>query len=312
MSHSSSYRISVGFLVLTFAACGADPNGRLDSYPPPALADSESRVITSVATSRDYQVTVALPRGYADSDERYPVLYAVDANGQFGTVVETARLVRFEELVPELIIVGVGYPVGRMWNAAPPRLVDLTPTSDPEWVEQWSIDYPQFPAPEGSGGAPGFLRFLLEELIPLIDSEYRAKPNDRALYGHSAGGLFSFYALLQGDGAFHRFIIASPSLWWDDGVSFDMESRYHEAHTSLPARVFLSVGVLEETDSDEEWAFMVSNFERLVRVLEEREYAGLDYEAHFFENETHNSVIAPGISRGLRSIYRDWQGSGSQ
>ena len=130
MWHSSWFRGSVGFFVFSFTACGGNSDGRVDTVPPPALADSDSRVITSVLTARDYQVTVALPRGYNDSDDLYPVLYAVDANGQLGIVVETARLMRFDELLPELIIIGIGYPVGRMWDAQSPRLMDLTPTSD--------------------------------------------------------------------------------------------------------------------------------------------------------------------------------------
>ena len=281
--------------------------------PAPFAADVETSIMTSEISRRDFQVSVALPLGYSDSMDAYPVLYAVDANGQFGTVVETARVLRFEELVPELIIVGIGYPTGgRQIHAEPHRFYDLTPTENQDIVEARIRDFPDFPHPEGSGGGPDFLRFLLEELIPLIESEYRAKPSDRALYGHSLGGLFGLYALLEGRGTFNRLIIASPSLWWDDRISFEMESKYHEGHASLPARLFLSAGVLEQTDSDEEWAFMVSNLERLIRVLEDRNYAGLDYEAIFFENETHTSVLAPSVSRGLRSIYRDWKDSGSQ
>ena len=296
------FRACLGFLALGAVACEAAPGARSDIAPLPALADSESRVITSMATGRDYQVTVALPKGYAESTRRYPVLYAMDANGQLGTVVEAARLMRFDELVPELIIVGVGYPVGRMWNAQSPRAVDLTPTSDPEWVEQRPLDYPQFPAPEGSGGAPGFLRFLLEELIPLVEAEYRANPTDRALYGHSFGGLFALYSLLNGQGTFQKFIVGSPSLWWDDRVTFALESTFHESHDSLPGRVFLAIGLLEESDSYP----MVSDLEDFLAVLEERDYSGLEFESMFFPDETHNSVIAPTISRGLRSVYRGW------
>jgi predicted alpha/beta superfamily hydrolase len=299
-------------VTLLLFGCEPSLDSPVERAPAPALADSESRVVTSAVTGREYQVTVALPRGYEDSGERYPVLYAVDANGQFGTVVEAARLMRFEEAVPEMIVVGVGYPVGRMWNAQGPRAVDLTPTSDPGWVRERPLDYPQFPAPEGSGGAPGFLRFLLEELIPLVDSEYRADPTDRGLYGHSFGGLFGTYALLSSGGAFHRFIIASPSLWWDDQVLFDLEEDYHDNHDALPARVFFSVGLLEEPEGNEEGAAfrMVSNLRDFISVLERRHYLDLEIEGMFYADETHNSVIAPSVTRGLRWIYRGWSNDG--
>jgi predicted alpha/beta superfamily hydrolase len=300
-----SRRSLIAFVLLPLAACDGDLDAPADLAPAPALADSESRVVTSAVTGRDYQVTVALPRGYTDSDVRYPVLYAVDANGQFGTVVEAARLLRFEADVPELIIVGVGYPVGRMWNAQAPRAVDLTPTSDPAWVRESAIPELDFPQAEGSGGAPGFLRFFLEELIPMVESEYRADPTNRALYGHSFGGLFGAYSLLNSDGVFHRFIIASPSLWWHDRVTFDLESTYRATHDDLPARVFFSVGLLEDESR------MVSSLRDFVSVIDRRNYEGLDVEVMFFPDENHNSVIGPAVTRGLRSIYRGWSGGGA-
>ncbi len=287
---------------ILFTACQGEYEEKSQSHPPPALADSESRVVRSVTTDREYQITVALPKNYRTSDGLFPVLYMVDANGQFGTVAEAARQLRFDEAVPEMIVVGIGYPVGRMWSAQPLRQTDLTPTADPEWVTQRGIEYPQFPAPKGSGGGEGFLRFVADELIPMIESEYRADPRDRALYGHSLGGLFGVYALLHSEGTFHKHIIASPSLWWDEKVTFDHEAAYSEDHNSLPARAFFSVGMLEAGEKFK----MVSNLREFVSILEQRNYDGLEMQANFYLDETHNPVIPRSIVRGLMWIYQDW------
>ena len=293
--------------VLLFLLLARAPLVSAQEVPPPALADTETRVMKSSVTGRTYQVTVALPRGYGESGETYPVLYAVDANGQFGSVVEAARTMRFEDLIPELIIVGIGYPVGRPWNASSPRAVDLTPTQDRPWEEHERVAYPQFPAPEGSGGAPGFFRFLTEELIPTIEAEYRTEHDDRALYGHSFGGLFGTYALLHGNGIFRKFIIGSPSYWWDHRVTFELEEAYAATHDALPARVFFSVGMLEEVEGDEELApyKMVSNLRDFEAVLEGRGYRDLEWTSVYFPEETHTSVIPATISRGLRYLYGD-------
>lgn len=293
--------------VLLFLLLAWVPLLSAQEVPPPALADTETRVMRSSVTGRTYQVTVALPRGYGESGTTYPVLYAVDANGQFGSVVEAARAMRFEDLIPELIIVGIGYPVGRPWNASSPRAVDLTPTRDQPWEEYERVTYPQFPAPEGSGGGPGFLRFFTEELIPAIEAEYRTEQDDRALYGHSFGGLFATYALLHGNSIFRKFIIGSPSYWWNHRVTFDMEEAYAATHDALPARVFFSVGMLEEPEGDEELApyRMVSNLRDFEAVLAQRGYRGLEWTSVYFPEETHTSVIPTTISRGLRYIYGD-------
>ncbi len=155
------------------------------------------------------------------------------------------------------------------------------------------------------GGAADFLRFVREELIPLIEAEYRADSSDRALYGHSAGGWFGLYALLEGEGTFQRVIAGSPSLFWDDSYFFRLEESYAQANSSLPARVFLSMGAEEPNGplAGIECLCMTTNFARLVEMLEGRDYESLQWTSHVFRDENHNSVVPPTISRGLRFIY---------
>ena len=276
------------------------PTTEDEQYPSAYLADIESRVITSEIPGRQYQISVALPRGYQESTASYPVLYAVDANGQFGTVVETARLLYFAGAqIPQLVIVGIGYPYGG-WqiDAEPHRIVDFFSTLDQEWIAD---RLPGWPHPEASyemGYANEFLSFIRDELFPMVEVEYRVEPNGRALYGHSGGGWFGLFALFRGQGAFERVIVGSPSLWWDDNLMFEIESSFAETNPSLEARVFLSVG------SEEEGVFpMVSGLEQMAGVLERREYELLDWRDHYFEGENHVSVIPSTISRGLRFIY---------
>jgi len=281
-------------LLLAVLGCSSEKEAATTDVWEPfagALADTQRRNLTSEITGRTYQISVALPENYATSNKTYPVLYVVDANGRFGTVVETAQVLQADSkinTVPELIIVGIGYPVGRFTNVFKLRDVDLTPTEDPRLL------------PDGSGGAPGFLDFIRRELIPLVELEFRANPADRALLGHSLGGLFSLYALLEGEGTFQRIIAASPSIGWDDRVTFKMESAFAENHDSLPANLYLSSGFLED---DEEWGESVSNVKELVAILDARNYSGLQIKTAYFEDETHLSVIPAAISRGLRAIY---------
>jgi len=287
-------------------SCGSEPvDSETQTQHLGALADTESRVMTSSITGRTYQISVALPRGYEEADTPYPVLFAVDANMQFGTVVEAVRSLGWFSEIPELLVVGIGYPVGRGWNAAGPRAVDLTPTDDQALLDELANDHPEWPVLEGSGGAPGFLRFIREELIPVIERDYKAASEGRGLYGHSFGGLFSAYALLKGERTFQRFIVGSPSLWWSNRVIFEYEAGYASAHDSLPARVFLSVGLLEEEVGEESLDpfAMVSNLRDLTDVLDSRAYKDLTLQSHVFEGETHLSVIPATISKELRFIY---------
>tara|TARA_Y100001934_G_scaffold257826_1_gene327384 strand:- start:133 stop:1071 length:939 start_codon:yes stop_codon:yes gene_type:complete len=268
------------------------------------LADTETFLITSKITGRTYQIFIALPHGYEKIEEPFPVIYGVDANGQFGTLVEASRLLPFEGY-PKTIVISVGYPVGHFWDALPPRAIDLTPTFNQKLIDKLASDFPEEPAMEGSGGASGFLRFLEEELFTFIEFKYKASPENRTLYGHSFGGLFGTYALFKGNQAFTRFIIGSPSYWWDEKVSFQFEEEYAKANQNLNAKVFFSTGMLEEKPGDEVMApfNMVSNLRAFLSALKKRGYKGLNYKTVFFPQENHLSVIPPTISRGLRFVF---------
>ena len=225
----------------------------------------------------------------------YPVLYVLDANGQFGTVTEIARgLALFDESILQLVIVGIGYPVGVYWNSIPHRSLDLTPTEDAAWEAETAARYPKA---LGSDGGPNFLRFIRDELVPFIDSEYRTLATDRGLYGFSLGGLFVLHAMLDRPNLFQRYIAGSPLVGWDSGVTFAYEEAFARENTTLSARLFLSVG----TDEPEE--LLVQPFRRLVGVLRRRAYEGLDWTVHFFDGETHDAAVPGTISRGLRAVY---------
>jgi predicted alpha/beta superfamily hydrolase len=72
----------------------------------------------------------------------------------------------------------------------------------------------------GSGGAEDFLRFVREDLIPFMVSEYRADPADRCFMGSSLGGIFGLYSLFRHSDTFQRYIIGSP---WMEGEDLNAQ-----------------------------------------------------------------------------------------
>lgn len=300
--------IALGSMMAVLATGCAKENEDAETGPPAFLGGVTVHTLEASGSGRTYQVSVAVPLGYAESSDRYQVLVGVDANGQFGTLVETARILRIGDQIPPLIVVGIGFPVGGYQTLTRPRrLYELTPTEIEDFVEIMTEDDPSAPPPEGSGGAPGLLQFIVEDALPFVDRNYRSETGHRTLYGHSAGGAFALYALLNAHTSFSRFLIASPSLWWDDRAAFRLEEAYAALSDSLPAKVFFSVG-LDETESVNPptgWGRMVTNLQEYLEVIEARQYTGLVWTAHYFEGENHQSVVGPSISRGLRYLYQD-------
>ena len=279
-----------------------------EQHPPAAsavLTDSKSWTMTSSVSRRAYQISVALPDSYTKEHTAYPVLYAADANAEFGMVVETARLLSFSKEIPDLVIVGIGYPnPGQGFKASnAPRTLDLTPTADPAWVSESSKPNlaQGIPPAEASGGAPEFLSFLRRELVPSIEQTYNVSHADHAWFGHSFGGLFGTWVLFHNEGLFQRFIIGSPSLWWNHRAIFSVEESFAASGNPLPARVFFSVGVLEQRMAPQ--MPMVTDLRAFLGRVEKRGYKGLEFGSHFFDDETHGSVVPATISKGLRFVY---------
>src|SRR6266545_930492 len=95
------------------------------SYPEVTVFRSEARSLVSSIVGQEYRVPVWLPPGYAESERSFPVLYLLDANISFGIAADVLTLLVGRE-IPEIIVVGIGYPSLAEWVKL--RLRDLHPT----------------------------------------------------------------------------------------------------------------------------------------------------------------------------------------
>src|SRR5438046_2813435 len=95
MQNSPCRALPMVFLLLVITACADETpqsSASASAGVPWQIPATESFVLHSVATNRDIQVSVAVPRGYAESSGRYPALYVLDANAWFPVGVEVARV----------------------------------------------------------------------------------------------------------------------------------------------------------------------------------------------------------------------------
>lgn len=276
-------------------------------YPQVTIPNTEVRMLSSSIVSQEFKVFVALPRNYADSEKSYPVLYVLDANGFFGMVTETVRCLQLLQELPEMIIVGIGYPVSDYIQTLGLRGRDYTPSIDDEYLRKWLEGVSEsLVAPlvfNGTGGASYFLQFIREELVPFVHSNYRTNPEDKTIAGDSFGGLFALYTLFHHPNTFNRYIIGSPSIWWDNKITLTYEANYAANNSNLSAKVFMSVGSLEESEDDLNSSAMITNMQILAKTLQDRGYDSLELRTHVFEDETHLSVIPTTMSKGLRAVF---------
>ena len=274
------------------------------------LAGTEVHHLRSEHVGDDFKIFV----GHCGTAGRsgYGVLYLTDANGYFGGAVDLVRSLQLVRHLPCMLVVGIGYPVGDLGETIVRRTRDLTPTVDEAYVRLQAAETP-------TGGAGALLAFLREELMPWVGGRYDVDPGDTTYYGHSLGGLFGTYVLLREPATFRRYVIGSPSLWWDDRAAFRDEARYAEDHDDLAATAYFAIGAEETQDGrirqaanlpDEErarataWYLdMVDDLEQFVDRLRGRGYPSLDLRCDVFADEFHVTVPFLVLSRGLRYVF---------
>jgi len=179
---------------------------------PAAQAENGGRFVEIAAVPSRYiappHVVVWLPPGYDRAKRRYGVVYMHDGQNLFfpgrsgfnkvwAADKSVLRLIAARRIEP-VIIVGIDHP-GKdryrqyfpeaIYEAAPPALRALF---------------------DKSAGGPiagnDYLRFLVEELKPAIDREYRTKSDaaHTAIVGSSMGGLISCHAFIRYPKVFGR------------------------------------------------------------------------------------------------------------
>jgi hypothetical protein len=266
-----------------------------NQFPPVTLPYTEIRTFTSSIVNQEYKILIALPEGDLDPGKLYPVLYVLDPDAIFAFITQIIRLLQILDELPELILVGIGYPVLTYTETLGLRARDYTPTEDVVWLEKF-LRVRSTATGYGTGGAKNFLTFIQEEMMPFIHSNYPADPEDSAIAGSSLSGLFTLYSLFRDPATFNKYIIGSPSIWWDDEALFSFERSHAEEHDDLAAKIFMSMGGLEDEND-------IALMQRMAEDLQSRNYDSLELKTHIFEDETHLSVPAAAISRGLRVIY---------
>lgn len=105
--------------------------------------------------------------------------------------------------------------------------------------------------PEGYGCAPQFKKFLKEELMPYIDSNYRTTGHTLAV-GHSLSASFILDALETED-MFDDYIALSPNLCWDNDLWADRLINFN-FNDGKPRYFFLNMAnECEDTGFGPDW-----------------------------------------------------------
>ena len=230
---------------------------------------------------------VHLPENYKqDTTENYPVLYLLDGESFFHSLVGINRTLGSGrgKYLSSVIIVGI---------LSTDRTRDLTPTASAA-----SRDGKILPgATLQGGGSETFNKFLTVELRGLIDSTYRTN-GQNMLIGHSYAGLFTLHTFLYHTEQFDTYLALDPSLWWDQGkLSEDAAELIREKDFTGKS---LYIGVASQKRNDR----VDIHLDKVKYLLNEvlPKAMNLRFISRSFPEEHHGTVAIPGIYDGMKQL----------
>lgn len=244
------------------------------------------------ASGTTHAVSVATPFRYESMDAA-PLILCLDGAWTAGTVRDASRIMSMSGESPEAIVAGLSFTDTSMGDYLRSRARWFSPT---EWVPP-EVTGVKALAAHDAGHALTYLAFIRDQVLPRLRTDWRT--SQTWLVGHSFSGLFGLRTLFHAPELFDKYLLASPSIWWDDRVMLDIEDDYAATHDDLAAKVFLTAG----RDEDLLTGFnMCENMVEMATRLGDRHYPSLELDHAILPAESHSSTIGAAISRGLRFL----------
>jgi len=233
-------------------------------------------------------LNIYLPEGYNPAEAtKYPVIYLLDGSAD-EDFIHISGLVQFNSFewinqVPKSIVVGI---------ATVDRRRDFT---FPTTVEN---DKTRFPT---TGHSDQFIAFIEKELQPFIEKKY--KTNDsKTIIGQSLGGLLGTEILLKKPTLFNKYVIVSPSLWWNNGSLLDLDSEMLKENFKQPTEIYIAVGKegLAPTAIPH---VMEVDANLLAEKLKGSKSKNVKTYFDYFPEENHGSILHIAVSNSFKFFY---------
>ncbi len=232
----------------------------------------------------EYRIlNIYLPEGYAENDSiAYPVVYLLDgsADEDFIHIVGLYHFNSFPwiERTPKSIIVGIAN-VDRKRDFTFPTKVKSDKKKN-----------------QTSGHSDRFIAFIEKELQPYINTKYRTT-SKKTIIGQSLGGLLATEILFKKPTLFYRYIIVSPSLWWDNASLLKLKADV--INTIGKREIYIGVGK-EGLAPTENPHVMEVEANVLADKLKNSKNKNLDVYFDYLPEENHAAIMHIAVYNALK------------
>ncbi|WP_422105964.1 alpha/beta hydrolase-fold protein [Winogradskyella sp.] len=248
------------------------------------------------------KIWVHVPEGNYNkmsSTKTYPVLYLLDGNSHFYSVVGMMRQLSSSNrntVLPKMIVVGIPNT---------DRIRDLSPTTGNYYSGDSTVTK--------SGGGHQFMSFIEHELIPYIDSKYPTE-SYRTFVGHSLGGLTVMNTLINNPELFKSYIAIDPSMWWNNKnllkkiKTTKLDKRYNGRTLYLGIANTAGMDTLavkKDTTYDTRHLRAILELNSFLKNKDNLNH--LSYKGKYYEEESHASVPLITTYDALRFVFSFYQ-----
>jgi predicted alpha/beta superfamily hydrolase len=256
----------IGVFVLKTTSLQAGDNNK--------IVIDEKVIIQSKVLNEERTMLVYLPSGYELSNSEYPVLYVLDGATHFLHATAAVDYLSKRGFSPEMIVVAI---------INVDRNRDFTPVKSDRR--------------QTSGGAEKFHDFLNNELITYVEKNYPASKY-RILMGHSLGGTFAAWSMLEHPDIFNDYIAVSPYLQYKDNYLIAQAKSKLKKEYDKPKSFYMTVG------DEPNYLNVLDEFSGLIQ---EKSDSAIKFLYVQMQDENHGTTPYLSMYNGLRFIFSDYR-----
>ena len=226
--------------------------------------------MVSAILKEERTLLIHTPKSYGTSSKKYAVIYLLDGDNHFNQAINATTLLAENGRMPETIIVAIP-------NNRGTRGRDL-----------------------GQGRAT-FKKYIKEEVIPFVNSNYRTTKH-KTLFGHSMAGAFTLSYLATDTNVFDNYIAASPVVQIFNSELLTLFSTLFKTQPNISKPLHFSIAGVEA-----EGQVVTNAMNTFVALLKKEAPKSFPWEYDFIPNQVHMTTPYLTMFKGLTAVFKDFQ-----
>lgn len=243
-----------------------------------AQSESLNYVFDSEVYKSERTVSVFLPSSYKSADSTYTFAVAYLFDCQFTPYYDmvNSMMSYYEETGEGIPLIVIGIHTDNRWD-------EFVPVCGEQSAEN----------PEA---AAKLSQFLEDEVIPIVESQYRVQ-NFRIGVGHSLGGSYVLYEAFKEKSLFNAVIAVSPNLTMCQEDLVQKGSDYFDQETNSPRFFYTSIGTIGNMENGFSKSLL-----RLDSLIETKTSTPNFWTCNVLEEHNHMTTFIPTFNAGYLAL----------